>query len=162
MSYVLFLPVFVGYLTTALSYHIKTAIESKKKHGSIWSLKDSAYLKSDECLSLSSHKDARMESTSSTENNESVSKCSRKLRFNYFNMFGVILKALVTMTSQIFKISVMYTAARAGLSYSLVINLYSLTPFLTAVAFYFFFKERLNRMHLIGMALLFVCIVITS
>jgi drug/metabolite transporter (DMT)-like permease len=84
------------------------------------------------------------------------------IKIKYFNIFGVLLKALVTLTSQAFKISVMYTAARAGLNYSLVINLYSLTPFLTAIAFYFCFKERLYQMHLIGMGLLFVCIVITS
>ena len=74
----------------------------------------------------------------------------------------MLTKALVTLTSQTFKISVMYTAARAGFNYSLAINLYSMTPFLTAIAFYFFFKEKLNRIHLIGMGMLFVCIVITS
>jgi drug/metabolite transporter (DMT)-like permease len=81
---------------------------------------------------------------------------------NYFNIFSILLKTAVTLGSQGLKISVMYTAAKAGFNYSLAINLYSLTPFLTAVAFYILFKERLNALHLVGMALLFVCIVITS
>ena len=162
LSYVLFLPVFIGYLTTSLTYHIKEAIHSKRSHGTYWYLKNSAYLSSDECVHLITHKNLRIESTNSTQANEDAKLPSRKLRCNYFNLFGVFLKAIVMMISHAFKISVMYTAAYAGLSYSLVINLYSLTPFLTAVAFYFLFKERLFKMHLIGMGLLFVCIVITS
>ena len=139
LSYVLFLPVFIGYLTTSLSYHIKEAIQSKSRHGTIWSLKNSSYLSSDECFPLSAHKDLRIDSTNSTQANEDAKSPSRKLRCKYFNLFGVLLKALVMMISHAFKISVMYTAAYAGLSYSLVINLYSLTPFLTAIAFYVLF-----------------------
>jgi hypothetical protein len=70
LSYVLFLPVFIGYFTTSLTYHIKEAIQSKNKHGTYWSLKDSAYLSSDECVPMRAHKDLRMDSTKSTEANE--------------------------------------------------------------------------------------------
>lgn len=62
LSYVLFLPVFIGYLTTSLTYHIKEAIQSKKRHGTYWSLKDSSYLYSDECVPFSAHRDIRMDS----------------------------------------------------------------------------------------------------
>lgn len=74
----------------------------------------------------------------------------------------MLATALMTFLSQALKISVMYTAAKAGFNYSLAINLYSMTPFLTSIAFYFLFREKLNAMHVLGMALLFVCIVITS
>ena len=77
-------------------------------------------------------------------------------------MLGVLSKATVTLCSQLFKISVMYTASRAGFNYSLAVNLYSLTPFITAVAFYFIFKEKLQKLHLVGMGLLFCCIIITG
>jgi hypothetical protein len=70
LSYVLFLPVFIGYLTTSLTYHIKEAIQSKNKHGTFWSLKDSAYLTSDECVPLIARRNPRMDSTNSTQANE--------------------------------------------------------------------------------------------
>ena len=44
LSFVLFLPVFVGYLTTALTYHIKTAVENRRKNGAWWTMKTSVYL----------------------------------------------------------------------------------------------------------------------
>ena len=60
------------------------------------------------------------------------------------------------------KIFVMYTAALAGVNYSLVINMYSLAPFLTAIAFYLLFKETLKPFHIVGIGFLFICIVVTS
>jgi drug/metabolite transporter (DMT)-like permease len=87
--------------------------------------------------------------------------CSH-LKFNYFNLLGVLCKATCSLCSSFLKIIVMYTAAQAGLHYSLVINMYSLTPFLTAAAFYFIFKERMNPIHIIGIIMLMVCIVITT
>jgi hypothetical protein len=156
LNFVLFLPVFMGYLTTSLIYHGRQAIANYQKSGAIWSLKGSAYFISDEVSPLLGNGDRRIQ----INLDGGVSR--NRIRINYFNLFGMLAKAFVTLSSQAMKISVMYTAARAGFNYSLAINLYSMTPFLTAIAFYFVFKETLNSLHLVGMALLFVCIVITS
>jgi len=53
LSFVIFFPVFMGYLFTSLIYQTKTALEHKKQHGTYWSLKTSAYLESDEAVPLS-------------------------------------------------------------------------------------------------------------
>ena len=74
----------------------------------------------------------------------------------------MLAKAVVGVCSQLMKILVMYTAALSGLNYSLVINMYSLSPFLTALAFYLLFKEKLKPFHIAGIGLLFLCILITS
>ena len=153
LNLVLFLPVFIGWMTTSLTYHIKEAVGNIRKNGTIWSMKTSAYFKSEETDQFITYQDTLRDTSDGS---------GGKISINRFNVIAVLTKSLVTMSSQAMKISVMYTAACAGLSYSLVINLYSLTPFFTAIAFYFLFKEKLNSMHLIGMALLFVCIVITS
>ena len=56
----------------------------------------------------------------------------------------------------------MHTAELAHVNFSLIMNLYSLTPFITAILFYAVFKERLNKMHILGMIFIFGCILITS
>ncbi len=55
-----------------------------------------------------------------------------------------------------------YTASLALINFSLIINLYALTPFVNSIAFFLVFKERLNRLHLIGMVLILGCIVLTG
>jgi drug/metabolite transporter (DMT)-like permease len=77
-------------------------------------------------------------------------------------VIGVLAKAVVGVCSQLMKILVMYTAALSGINYSLVINLYSLSPFLTSFAFYLIFQEKLKPFHLAGIALLFLCVIITG
>ena len=57
LSFVIFFPVFMGYLFTSLIYQTKTALEHKRLHGTFWSIKTSAYLESDEAVSLSANQD---------------------------------------------------------------------------------------------------------
>lgn len=56
----------------------------------------------------------------------------------------------------------LYTATLAKINYSLVLNLYSLCPFLIAIGFYLVFGERLTRFHGLGMAMMLTCVVITG
>ena len=58
--------------------------------------------------------------------------------------------------------SVLRTAELAGVNFSLVLNLYSLTPFLTAVLFYAVFKEKLAKPHILGMLFIFACVIVTG
>ena len=55
LSFVIFFPVFMGYLFTSSIYQTKIALEHKKLHGTYWSLKTSAYFYSDEAVPLSDH-----------------------------------------------------------------------------------------------------------
>jgi drug/metabolite transporter (DMT)-like permease len=57
---------------------------------------------------------------------------------------------------------VLYYSTEANVNFSLIINLYSLTPFSTAIAFYCFFREKVNKNHGIGMFFIFACALITS
>lgn len=66
------------------------------------------------------------------------------------------------MSSYFLHAAVLYSSTLAHINFSLILNLYSMTPFLTAIAFYMMFKERLHKMHLIGMFLILGCITCTS
>jgi drug/metabolite transporter (DMT)-like permease len=58
--------------------------------------------------------------------------------------------------------AVLETTELAGVHMSLILNLYSLTPFITAILFFIVFRERLARAHIVGMILLMCCVVITG
>ena len=58
--------------------------------------------------------------------------------------------------------AVLHTADLAKINFSIILNLYSLTPFLTAILFFIVFKEKLNKLHILGMIMIFSCIVVTS
>lgn len=81
---------------------------------------------------------------------------------NWFNVFAVIGRATVHLSIFCLHSAVLYYSSQANINFSLIINLYSLTPFFTAIAFYLFFKERLNMNHGIGMLFIFGCVYITS
>ena len=58
--------------------------------------------------------------------------------------------------------SVLRTAELAGVNVSLVLNLYSLTPFLTALLFFAVFREKLAKVHIVGMLFIFACVIVTG
>lgn len=72
------------------------------------------------------------------------------------------MRAVVSTGSDFVKFGLMYSATLANVNYSLITNLYGLTPFVTAIAFYFIFKEKLNKYHLIGMSFIFICLIILA
>lgn len=43
VSFVLFLPVFVGYMVTSFIYHLKEAVKHRQKYGCWWSKRTSVY-----------------------------------------------------------------------------------------------------------------------
>jgi drug/metabolite transporter (DMT)-like permease len=77
-------------------------------------------------------------------------------------MFAVTFRSLMSLIGLFVHMSVLRTAELAGVNFSLILNLYSLTPFLTAVLFYAVFKEKLSRVHLLGMVFIFSCVVVTG
>ncbi len=85
-----------------------------------------------------------------------------KPTINWFNIMGVIARTCVHLVTFVVHSAVLFYSTEAGINFSLIINLYSLTPFFTAIAFFCFFKERLTRIHLIGMLFIFGCVYITS
>ena len=83
-------------------------------------------------------------------------------RINKFNIWAVCLRTTVQVITVVLKILVMKTAAAAHINFSLVANIYSITPFWVAVAFYFIFKERITKIHLLGIVLITICILMTG
>lgn len=77
-------------------------------------------------------------------------------------MMAVALRSLTSIIGLFVHMSVMRTAELAGVNFSLVLNLYSLTPFLTAILFYAVFKEKLAKAHILGMLFIFGCVVVTG
>ena len=77
-------------------------------------------------------------------------------------MFAVTFRSLMSLIGLFVHMSVLRTAELAGVNFSLILNLYSLTPFLTAVLFYAVFREKLAKAHLLGMFFIFGCVVVTG
>jgi drug/metabolite transporter (DMT)-like permease len=75
---------------------------------------------------------------------------------------AVIVRSFALILIFFVHASVLYYSSEAKINFSLVVNLYSLTPFLTAVAFYCFFKELIKTSHLIGMFFIVLCVYITA
>ena len=81
---------------------------------------------------------------------------------NWFNVNSVLTRTTVHLVTFFLHTSVLYYSNAANINFSLIINLYSLTAFFTAIAFYCFFHEKLTRWHIIGMLFIFSCVYITS
>jgi drug/metabolite transporter (DMT)-like permease len=75
---------------------------------------------------------------------------------------SVLARTAAHLLSFFLHASVLYYSNEANINFSLVINLYSLTPFFTALLFFCFFNEAVNRSHMLGMFFIFSCIYITS
>ena len=132
----------MGYLVSCIIYHIREAVKIHREHGRLWTTHNSAYL-----LTRAQRVD---------------SDWTRSSRFNLFNLFGVLGRTLVHLIQFVLHSATIYYATLAHLNFSLIINLYSLTPFFTAVAFFLLFGEKLNRYHIVGMAFIFGCVYITG
>lgn len=74
----------------------------------------------------------------------------------------MLARTTIHIISFILHSAVLHYSTAAQVNFSLIINLYSLTPFFTAVAFWIFFNEKLKKTHIIGMLLIFSCVYVTS
>jgi drug/metabolite transporter (DMT)-like permease len=81
---------------------------------------------------------------------------------NWKAVFAVIFRSVMSLMGQFMNMLVMLSAELAGINFSLVMNLYSLTPFLMAILFFSVFKEKLARAHMVGMIFIFACVLITG
>lgn len=81
---------------------------------------------------------------------------------NYYNIKWMGIKGFVSVVGIYLKIAVLYTATLASINYSLISNIYSLTPFLLAISFYFLYKEVLSSIHVIGIVTIITGIVLTG
>ncbi|TNV78815.1 hypothetical protein FGO68_gene5254 [Halteria grandinella] len=139
-----FMPSVLGYMLSSFVFHTKTALQSYGAQGSFWKRERSAYFKTQ---------------IQATAQNYGVSKVTK---LNWFNVCAVFGRTMIHMISFCLHSAVLYYSSQANINFSLIINLYSLTPFFTAIAFYLFFKERLNMNHGVGMLFIFGCVYITS
>lgn len=84
----------------------------------------------------------------------------RAVKPNWPSLLTISLKGCFCIVLVFLKIGIWYTSSLSGLSYSLVMNLHSITPFLVALFFYLLYKEALNRWHIIGIVLITICVVL--
>lgn len=142
------MPSVLGYIVSCLLYHVKEALTVYREHGSCWNHEKSAYL---------------MNSSPSERNTFNGGLRNRgERRVNWFNVCAILGRTSIHLVSFFLHSSVLYYSTEAHINFSLIINMYSLTPFFTAIAFYCFFNERLNMSHGIGMLFIFSCVYITS
>ena len=156
-SFVIFLPIFVGYSLTSVVYHSKEAIKSKKNEGALWLKERSAYLSFKETKKLN-----QLPSSPETTDDNYYVKQPARLVINWYNVWAIFIRSFFSLGGLFLHMTVLHTAERAKINFSIILNLYSLTPFLTAILFYIVFKERLTKLHVAGMFLIFGCIAITS
>ena len=83
-------------------------------------------------------------------------------KLNMPSLGGVLCRSIVMVSVTFINAAVLYASIMANINFSLIINLYSFTPFLNAISFYFIFKEKLNKMHIVGMVMILVCFLFTS
>jgi len=136
------MPAVMGYLVSCIIYHIREAVKIHKEHGRFWTTHNSAYLL--------------------TRAQRVEDEWTRASRFNLFNIFGVLGRTFVHLIQFVLHSATIYYATLAHLNFSLIINLYSLTPFFTAVAFFLLFREKLSKYHIVGMFFIFGCVYITG
>ena len=87
---------------------------------------------------------------------------SPKFKVRWSSIVAVIVRSVLSLIGQFNHMLVLRTAELAGINFSLILNLYSLTPFLTAILFYLVFKEKLAKAHILGMLFIFGCVVVTG
>ena len=84
-----------------------------------------------------------------------------RVKINY-NIIGVILRGIFGFIGNITYFYIVYYAAKAEVNFSVISCIFSLTPFVTSLGFYIFFKESVKKVHLFGMFFLLLCIIILS
>ena len=71
----------------------------------------------------------------------------------------LILRATIGIVAFSNTFLIMKMSSLAGLSISVVFSLTSVAGFITALLFYFIYKERLLLQHIIGMNMLMLCVI---
>lgn len=69
-------------------------------------------------------------------------------------MIGIVLNFLY--------FAIVIASVRANVNLSIIISILALTPFFTAFAFHFIFKEKLASSHYYGMIFMTVCVAILT
>lgn len=81
---------------------------------------------------------------------------------DYMNIFGTLLRGLLQFLQFLLIFMIIKSAIQAGISVSVCISLISMTPFMTAIAFFFLYKEKLTIRHVIGMIFMISCVLVIS
>lgn len=83
-------------------------------------------------------------------------------KLNKFNIVGILVRSVIGLLMNFLYFGIVYTAVLADINISIIISILALTPFISAIAFYFVFKESLNRNHFMGMIIMTICIFILT
>ena len=120
------------------------AYKLKKTKGYFWSKNECAYIENGNSDSLLNTK------------KEAVSK------LNKFNTIGILIRVIIGHLMNLLYFVIVYTAVLADVSLSIIISILALTPFTSAVAFYFVFGEGLHKNHFLGMVFMTICVFVLT
>ena len=79
-----------------------------------------------------------------------------------FNLIGIVIKSLLGIILNFMYFAIVITAVMAQVNLSIIISILAVTPFTTAFAFYFIFKESIRAYHFYGMLWLTGCVAIMT
>jgi len=72
-----------------------------------------------------------------------ISLQTQSLSLNYFYLCGVALRACVGTSIHMIHYFILHYSILAEINFSVILNILSFTPFMTALGFYVAFKEKL-------------------
>ena len=84
---------------------------------------------------------------------------NREGKFDYILILALLARSLITLVGFLTLGLISQYSLKANLSPAVVTTLSSVNPFLTALVFFFIYKERLMRKHFVGMIILLLCVV---
>ena len=75
-----------------------------------------------------------------------------------FNVIGILIKGLIGIVLNFLYFAIVVASVWANVNVSITTSILALTPFSTAFAFHFIFKEKLAWYHYYGMFFMTLCV----
>lgn len=146
--YLLF-PVFVGYTINFMIFQVRCAFRLKKLHGVYWGKPFSAILRP-----VNKESKKMLSGIQADYEDEVDSVEIIKYRIHWPNIMALTARGGVGFMQLLSYMAVQYYSLEAEINFSLVSNIFAITPFTTAIMFFAIFREKLSFIHMLGIVLI--------